>query len=141
MSTGLAACLASSCITLHGRPAGLTRVGEHQASTTSAMGSSTAITRSSKGERRLLARAAGEQRPHGEEAGPSDLVCTRSSGGWLGGGAKWTMQCYGRGSQAMTMVPERDKFSGVKVSCEELAEVERPRRVAASPTWLWWRVC
>ena len=52
----------------------------------SAMGSSTAFTRPPKGERRLLSRAGGEQRAHGEEAGPSDLVCTRSSGGWRGGG-------------------------------------------------------
>ena len=51
-----------------------------------ARGSSTAFTRPSKGERRLLARAGGEQSIHGEEGGPEDLVCTRSSGGGRGGG-------------------------------------------------------
>ena len=34
-----------------------------------------------KGERRLTSRAGGEHRAHGDEAGPEDLVCTRSSGG------------------------------------------------------------
>ena len=52
----------------------------------SAHGSSMAFTRPSNGERRLLARAGGEQRIHNEEAEPEDLVCTRSSGGGRGGG-------------------------------------------------------
>ena len=40
----------------------------------------------SKGERRLTSRAGGEHRTHGEDAGPEDLVCARSAGGWRGGG-------------------------------------------------------
>ena len=52
----------------------------------SAMGSSMTFTRPSKGERRLLSRAGGEQREHGEEAEQRDLVCTRSLGGGRGGG-------------------------------------------------------
>ena len=47
------------------------------------------------------------------------------TGGWLGGGNKWARQCYGRGPQSMTMVPDRNYYSGVKVSCEEMAELER----------------
>ena len=86
MSTGPAACFASSCITLHGRPAGLTRVGEHHDSTMSATGSSVTFLLPSKGERRHSSRAGGEQRTHGEDAGPEDLVCARSAGGWRGGG-------------------------------------------------------
>ena len=46
-------------------------------------------------------------------------------GGWLGGGAKWSLQCYGRGKQSMTMVPEADKTSGVKMPCAQLEELER----------------
>eukprot|EP00965_Chrysotila_dentata_P177884 5876054-Pleurochrysis_carterae.AAC.1 len=49
----------------------------------------------------------------------------KGKGGWLGGNSKWALQCYGRGSQSMTMAPDKDKYSGVKVSCEELEEVER----------------
>jgi hypothetical protein len=52
----------------------------------SAAGSSMALMRPSKGERRLTSRAGGEHRTHGDEAGPEDLVCTRSSGGGRRGG-------------------------------------------------------
>ena len=52
----------------------------------SAAGSSMALMRPSKGERRLTSRAGGEHRAHGDEAGPEDLVCTRSSGGGRRGG-------------------------------------------------------
>ena len=48
---------------------------------------SMALMRPSKGERRLTSRAGGEHsRTHGDEAGPEDLVCTRSSGGGRRGG-------------------------------------------------------
>lgn len=48
-------------------------------------------------------------------------------GGWAGkmGGDKWAQQCYGRGKQHMTMVPEADRVSGVKVPCAQLEELER----------------
>ena len=48
-----------------------------------------------------------------------------SGGGWLGGNNKWAMQCYGRGAQAMTMVPEKGSIAGIKVDCEQLQETER----------------
>eukprot|EP00316_Scyphosphaera_apsteinii_P017821 CAMPEP_0119306214 /NCGR_PEP_ID=MMETSP1333-20130426/7019_1 /TAXON_ID=418940 /ORGANISM="Scyphosphaera apsteinii, Strain RCC1455" /LENGTH=192 /DNA_ID=CAMNT_0007309461 /DNA_START=179 /DNA_END=753 /DNA_ORIENTATION=+ len=48
-----------------------------------------------------------------------------ASGGWLGGGGKWARQCYGRGMQAMTMVPEKGRVSGLKVPCDELKDLQR----------------
>ena len=51
-----------------------------------AAGSSTAVARPSKGERTASPSAGGEQTEHGEEAGPQDLVCARSSGGGRDGG-------------------------------------------------------
>ncbi|KAL1511822.1 hypothetical protein AB1Y20_005108 [Prymnesium parvum] len=48
-----------------------------------------------------------------------------SARGWLGGDSKWNHQCYGRGAQAMTMMPEKGRTSGLKVPCEQLREMEK----------------
>ena len=48
-----------------------------------------------------------------------------ATGGWMGGNNKWANQCYGRGSQAMTMVPEKGRASGRKVPCSQLEELEK----------------
>ena len=50
-----------------------------------------------------------------------------ASGGWGFGNdaAKWARQCYGRSNHVMTMVPDKNKISGVKVSCAEKRERDR----------------
>jgi len=50
-----------------------------------------------------------------------------ASGGWGFGNdaAKWARQCYGRSNQVMTMVPDKNKISGVKVACSEKRERDR----------------
>ena len=82
MLAGAAAWCSASSSTLHGRPAGLTSVGEHQASTTKALGSSTGSGCPSTGK----GREGGEHISHVSEAGPADRVCARSSGGGRDGG-------------------------------------------------------
>ena len=57
-----------------------------------------------------------------------------TDGGWMGGNRKWDMQCYGRGAQAMTIVPEKKRVAGIKVPCEQLEEMERS--FGANPTGL-----
>ena len=68
-------------------------------------------------------RAACEQE---DECAAFTWMGAGKGGGWLGGGnAKWSKQCYGRSSKAMTMVPDGERTSGVKMPCAQLEELER----------------
>ena len=81
MLTGAAAWCSVSSSTLHGRPAGLTSVGEHQASTIKALVSSMGAWCPSTGE----GREGGEHSSQASEAGPRERVCAPSGGGRDGG--------------------------------------------------------